>query len=179
MSFKQSNFGVFDIETTEEINEDDSREQAILTVLSISFVSSIDQEPLFFVRNGDSLSDCKDLVRRFLDCVEQKSAEFRTSFPEKFTDSLNEILKIEAERRKIWAQRRAEGIPAEENKLELFPASWKSWLRSMTTYRCYGFNSSRFDSRVLAPLLFDAVLFDMEKESNLKGCKKPKLNVLK
>lgn len=179
MSFRQSNFGVFDIETTEEINEDDSREQAILTVLSISFISSIDQEPLFFIRKGDSLEDCKDLVRRFLSCVEQKASEFKTKFPERFTDSLNLILKTEAERRKIWAQKRAEGIPADENKLELFPASWKNWLRSMATYRIYGFNSARFDTRVLAPQMFDVILDDLDNEPRMKGSKKPKFNVLK
>ena len=179
LNFKQSHFGVFDIETSEEINEDDSREQAILSCLSVSFASSLDNKPYFFVRSGDTLEDAKELVRRFLDCVEEKAAAFKSTFPAKFQESLAEILKIEAERREVHKRKQEEGIPAKENKLELFPTSWKSWLRSMTTYKCFGFNSSRFDCRVLAPHLFDHLLDDMAENQCLKGTKKPKLSVLK
>ena len=179
LTFRQDSFSVFDIETTEEITEDDSREKAILSCLSISFASSIDNKPYFFVRNGDTLEDAKDLVKRFLDCVEEKAVEFKSTFPEKFQESLATIHKIESERREEHKRRQEEGVPPQENKLELFPASWKSWLRSMSTFKCFGFNSSRFDCRVLAPQLFDVLLDDMAKESNLKGVKKPKLSVLK
>ena len=179
LNFKQTNFCVFDIETTEEICEDDSRERAILSVLSISFASSLDNKPYFFVRNGDTLEDAKDLVKRFLDCVEEKAVDFKSTFPDKFQESLTTILKIESERREEHKRRQEEGVPPQENKLELFPASWKSWLRSMSTFKCFGFNSSRFDCRVIAPQLFDVLLDDMAKERNLKGTQKPKLSVLK
>ena len=49
----------------------------------------------------------------------------------------------------------------------------------MTTFRVYGFNSAKFDTRVIAPMMFDSVLTEMESDgSNGRGNKK-KINVLK
>ena len=160
VNFRQESFSVFDIETTEILNDDEeSREKAILSTLSISFADSEDREATFMVRDGDSLEDGKKLVQRFINLIESKAASFtERKVPTKFRESLEEIRKIEADRRKQWQQRRNEGIPFNENKLELFPVAWKNWLRSNCTYRIYGFNSSKFDNRVLAPLLFDELL---------------------
>ena len=179
LGFKQKEFSCFDIETTEALTEDDSREKAILSTLSISFASSLDEEPLFFVRQGDTLEDGKDLIRRFMTAVEEKATAFLETFPQKFQESLAQMAKIEAERRNIWNRKRDEGIPDSENKLELFPVAWKTWLHSMTTFRCYGFNSASFDTRVLAPQMFDCILASVENELTARGQKKPKFSVLK
>ena len=179
LNFKQPNFGCFDIETTESISDDDTREKAILATLSISFASSIDCEPVFLVRNGDTLQDGKDLVQRFFKVIQEKAAVFKTTVPQKFEDALSEIAKIESERYKQWKQRQTEGVPPAENKLELFPSSWKNWLRSMCTFKIYGFNSAKFDTRVLAPIMFDVMLRNIDCQPSGKGIKKPKLSVLK
>ena len=178
LTYKQDWYGVFDIETSETLTDDHLRERAILSTLSISFMTSRDDKPMFFVREGDLLEDGKQLVHRFLVEVEKKAAAFSESVPKIFFQSLEKILAIEAARREEWKQRQQEGIPSSDNKLVLFPAAWKAWLRSMTTFRIYGFNSSRFDARVLAPALFDIVLNELQTD-NQKEKRKNKIDVLK
>ena len=156
-----------------------SREKAILSTLSIAFADSDDTNAKVIVRNGDTLEDGKDLIVEFLIQVEAKARKFQEEkVPAKFLNSLETIAKIESERRETWKNRKNEGIPDSENKLELFPVAWKQWLRSMCTYRIYGYNSSRFDARVLAPGLFDILLTELSTNGSDEKTKK-KINVLK
>ena len=178
LTYKQDWYGVYDIETCETLTDDHIRERAILSTLSISFMTSRDDKPTFLVKENDSLEAGKELVKRFLIEIEKKAAAFTESVPKIFFQSLEKILAIEAARRQEWKQRQQEGIPSAENKLVLFPVAWKSWLRSMTTFRVYGFNSSRFDARVLAPALFDIVLNELQTD-NKKEKSKNKIDVLK
>ena len=179
LNFRQDKFGVYDIETVEEITDGMSREKAILSTLSIAFAGSQDEKAIFMHREGDTPNDAKDLVRSFLLEVELKAKEFQEeNVPKKFVESLDKISDIESTRRKIWQQRREEGIPDAENKLELFPVEWKNWLRSMCTYRIYGYNSARFDARVLAPHLFDLLLTELKNDESNERTKN-KINVLK
>ena len=108
--------------------------------MSISFASSLDKDPVFMIRNGDTVADAKELIETFLNVIKNKAEEFKATVPQKFQESLDRISKIEKERWDLWKQRRDEGIPGDQNKLELFPVSWKQWLTNMVTYRIFGFN---------------------------------------
>ena len=180
LNFCQDNFCCFDIETSETICEEDAREKAILSVLSISIASSDEMEATCLIRDGDSVEDGKNLVQLFLVELEARAINFNANHvPAKFSTSLASISEIESKRREEWKRRKDEGIPDAENPLVLFPTAWKQWLRSMTTYRVYGFNSSKFDARVLAPHLFDLILTNVDSDGSSGRGNKKKINVLK
>ena len=180
LNFCQDNFMCFDIETSETICEGDSREKAILSVLSISIASTDDTEAFCMVREGDTVEDGKNLVKSFLQELESRALAFNeTHVPAKFSSSLALITETEQKRREEWKRRKEEGIPDSENPLILYPTEWKQWLRSMTTFRVYGFNSAKFDTRVIAPMMFDSVLTEMESDGSTGRGNKKKINVLK
>ena len=159
INFKQDTFGCYDIETTEQLTGDESREKAILSCLSISFADSNDTKASFFYRKGETLDDGKNLISEFLQEIERKASEFkRTRVPAIFEESLMKMYEIENERREKWKKAKESGIPDSDNRLELFPVSWKQWLKNHQQYRIFGFNSSKFDSKVIAPFLFDIIL---------------------
>ena len=155
MGYITRSFAAYDIETTEEIQDDDTREKATLKLLSISYISRFDTEPQCFVRENDSQEACGRVVEQFLAAVDEGAKKFEAETPTIFAESLAAIKEIEKTRRAEQQRCRKEKIPY---KLELFPTEWKMWLSAVTTFKCYSFNGSRFDLKVLGANLFSQKL---------------------
>jgi len=178
LEFVQKHYAVFDIETAEELNEDDTREQAVLKLLSISLISTFDTDPICFIREDDTANACQEVVVNFINELESRASKFAATVPQKFRESLEYIADEEKKRRDEKDRCEKEGIPYE---LVLFPNSWKRWLRSMLTFKVYGFNSQRFDTKVIALDMFHTILRELEHQvANGRGRrKKPFIEVLK
>ena len=157
VGYLQRSYCAYDIETTEELCHSDTRQKAILKLLSISVMSTFDKEPTCFVREEDNDEASKHVVQQFITFVETKAVEFEAKTPIKFSESLIKIKEIESERRAEQKRCREEGVPY---KLVLFPIEWKMWLKAVTTFKLFSFNGQRFDTKVLAPQLFSQKLDD-------------------
>ena len=159
LNFTQRNMASYDIETLETVQDNDTRQQAILKLLSISIMSTFDDTPTCIVRHDDTNESSANVVEQFLRILEEKAKQFNETVPSKFRESLESIRTIEKERREEHKRLKNEGIKSE---LVLFPAEWKVWLRSKMTFKVFAFNGQRFDTKVLAPMLFNAKLCDQE-----------------
>jgi hypothetical protein len=166
VGFRQKSYLTWDCETLESPNDDDSREQAILSLASISIISSLDEKPTCFIRSGDGQDDVLNLVRAFIDFIEQKCLEFNEATPKKFQESLKFI---KDEEQKMYAARKE----ARENgikmpPLKLYPAAWKRFLKNNCTLKCYSYNGGKFDMKVISEQFFvlktnDGVQIDVLK----------------
>ena len=171
VGYSQKLIACYDIETLETIIDGDERERAVLKVCSISMMSSWEEGPNCIVRQGDTEEDGVVLVKSFITYLEKQAIEFTEKTPSKFKESLEWIYGEEKKRRDEQKRCRQEGIAY---TLQLFPVSWKQYLRSMITFKIYGFNSAKFDAKVLAPILFNLKLNEVQADENGK---KPKANV--
>jgi hypothetical protein len=152
VGFRQDKFLCWDIETLESPNLDETREEAILNLVSISLMASFEEQPICLSREGDKNSDIENLVIEFLALLEQKALEFEARTPSKFKESLRYMKTKEDEQKAIQKQCNSDNVPAP--KIEFFPHSWKNHLQNRITFKCFSFNGSKFDNKFITNVLF-------------------------
>ena len=130
---------VFDIETLEEESPKDNIE-ATLKLLSIGVATNLNgYESRYFVRNSSRMDSGQSTVNQFMDYLMILKNKYEKSLPKALITSYEDLcIQIEScenfhESRKLYAE--------------------KSKLQSLMSLPIFGFNSSKFDLKVLVPYL--------------------------
>ena len=151
LEYRQEFLAAFDLETLEtkniDLQDSDTVTDAFLGLASIAIATNLTDisDETFpdqcYVRVDDSHQSIQDICDKFLGHVFFLAGLYQDTIPEAIQDV---ILKLESDEPEI--------------KFSKFKTKKQTWLRHLKKYQgfnCYGFNSGKFDIKVLLPLILN------------------------
>ncbi|CAG5101819.1 Oidioi.mRNA.OKI2018_I69.chr1.g14.t1.cds [Oikopleura dioica] len=144
--FRKTRFVTFDIETMERPIEETTKSTTVhseLRLLSIAIGSNFGYQR-FLIRRSDENDAAKQLVQKFVDEIEDLAVSEETYLPSELKDAIQNLKNIDIN-----------SVNA-ERKMKV-----RYLRRELTNYAkmdIYGFNSAKFDLKVLSPYLIPILM---------------------
>ena len=139
--FRQKFLASWDIETLEVESDLTSIQQAVHKVASIAVASNLPNQPdKFFVRESSKAEDGQKLVDDFLDELFRLEACYNKIIPSEIKQAKEKLKDVEDQ---VFSKERTQ-----KQKL-------KNFINNYFTFPVYGFNSGKFDTKVIIAAIYD------------------------